>query len=156
MSRPTGTIATKGLELLTFGTPNGEVLDHTTARDVLIPEKATKRPSYWKSSRKLTANPTMSSRVSTSWRISRSAKSLSAMYELSHVLQKEPWFTDKGPNGRIPVLVDHDNGGLGIQEGAAILQYLTRHFDPENKFSFTKDQDLSLCEQWVAWQRYKL
>lgn len=36
-------------------------------------------------------------------------------------IQKEKWFTDKGPNGRIPVLVDHDAGGLGIQEGSAIL-----------------------------------
>ena len=41
---------------------------------------------------------------------------------------------------------------LGIMEGAAILSYLTRHFDPDHKFSFTKDPELSLCEQWVAWQ----
>jgi glutathione S-transferase len=32
--------------------------------------------------------------------------------------QKEPWFTKLGPNGRIPVLVDHDKGGLAIQEGS--------------------------------------
>lgn len=37
-------------------------------------------------------------------------------------------------------------------EGQAILQYVTRHFDPEHKFSFTKDPELSLCEQWIAWQ----
>ena len=37
-------------------------------------------------------------------------------------------------------------------EGQAILQYVTRHFDPDHKFSFTKDPELSLCEQWVAWQ----
>lgn len=67
-------------------------------------------------------------------------------------IQKEPWFTEKGPNGRIPVLVDHDRGGLGIMEGAAILFYLARHFDPEHKFSFASDPDLSLCEQWVTWQ----
>lgn len=40
----------------------------------------------------------------------------------------------------------------GIMEGSAILSYLTRHFDPEHKFSFTKDPELSKCEQWVAWQ----
>ena len=50
------------------------------------------------------------------------------------------------------MLVDHDNGGLGIQEGSAILSYVTRHFDPDHKFSFTTDPELSLCEQWVAWQ----
>ena len=37
-------------------------------------------------------------------------------------------------------------------EGQAILSYLTRHFDPEHKLSFAKDPELSLCEQWVAWQ----
>lgn len=67
-------------------------------------------------------------------------------------IQKEQWFTDKGPNGRIPVLIDHDKDGLGIMEGAAILTYLTRHFDPEFKFSFKNDPELSLVEQWVAWQ----
>jgi glutathione S-transferase len=67
-------------------------------------------------------------------------------------IQKEPWFTEKGPNGRIPVLVDHDANGLGIQEGAAILSYVTRHFDPEHKFSFTSDPELSLSEQWISWQ----
>lgn len=29
-------------------------------------------------------------------------------------IQKEPWFTKYGPNGRIPVLIDHDNGDLGM------------------------------------------
>ncbi|KAK3053717.1 hypothetical protein LTS18_012100 [Coniosporium uncinatum] len=67
-------------------------------------------------------------------------------------IQKEKWFTDLGPNGRIPVIVDHDKDGLAIMEGAAILSYLTRHYDPEHKFSFTEDPDLSKCEQWVAWQ----
>jgi glutathione S-transferase len=37
-------------------------------------------------------------------------------------------------------------------EGAAILSYITRHHDPEHKLSFTSDPELSLCEQWVAWQ----
>lgn len=67
-------------------------------------------------------------------------------------IQKEPWFTKLGPNGRIPVLVDHDEGDLAIMEGAAILSYLTRHYDPEHKFTFTKDPELSKIEQWVAWQ----
>lgn len=67
-------------------------------------------------------------------------------------IQKEKWFTDLGPNGRIPVLVDHDNGKLPIMEGAAILTYLTRNYDRDHKFSFVKDPELSECEQWVAWQ----
>jgi len=36
-------------------------------------------------------------------------------------IQKEPWFTKLGPNGRIPVIVDHDRGGFPVQEGAGML-----------------------------------
>ncbi|KAF2200763.1 glutathione S-transferase II [Delitschia confertaspora ATCC 74209] len=67
-------------------------------------------------------------------------------------IQKEPWFTKLGPNGRIPVIVDHDKGGFAVQEGLAILSYLTRHYDPEHKFSFSEPLDISRCEQWMAWQ----
>ncbi|KAF2492762.1 glutathione S-transferase II [Lophium mytilinum] len=67
-------------------------------------------------------------------------------------IQKEPWFTKLGPNGRIPVIVDHDQGGFAVMEGAAILAYLTRHYDPEHKFSFTDPLDISRAEQWIAWQ----
>lgn len=35
---------------------------------------------------------------------------------------------------------------------AAILVYLTRHYDPDHKFSFTDPLDVSRCEQWMAWQ----
>ncbi|KAL1310547.1 hypothetical protein AAFC00_000827 [Neodothiora populina] len=118
MSRPTGLIANKGLELLTAGTPNGH------KATILLEE-------------------------------------LKAAYGIDYVfqginimenIQKEPWFTKLGPNGRIPVLVDHDKDGLAIQEGAAILSYLTRNYDPEHKFSFASDPELSKSEQWVAWQ----
>lgn len=34
----------------------------------------------------------------------------------------------------------------------AILTYLTRHYDPEHKFSFTDPLDISRAEQWIAWQ----
>nr|POF06917.1 disulfide-bond oxidoreductase yfcg [Quercus suber] len=119
MSKPTGLIASKGLELLTWGTPNG----HKASIILEELKEAYGKPDY-----------------------------VFQGINISENIQKEPWFTEKGPNGRIPVLVDHDNGALGIQEGSAILAYLTRHFDPEHKFSFTKDPELSLCEQWVSWQ----
>lgn len=67
--------------------------------------------------------------------------------------QKEPWFTALNPNGRIPVIVDHDRNGIAIFEGNAILSYLTRHYDPENKFSFAiDDDDYSIAECWIGWQ----
>ncbi|KAF3061021.1 Disulfide-bond oxidoreductase YfcG [Daldinia childiae] len=67
--------------------------------------------------------------------------------------QKQPWFTAINPNGKIPAIVDHDRGGFAVFEGLAILNYLTRHYDPEHKFSFPVDSDdYSVCEQWMAWQ----
>ncbi|TIA45999.1 glutathione S-transferase [Aureobasidium pullulans] len=35
---------------------------------------------------------------------------------------------------------------------AAILAYLARHYDTENRFSFKEDPQLSHQEQWIAWQ----
>ncbi|KAI7286992.1 glutathione S-transferase [Hortaea werneckii] len=119
MSRPSGLIANKGLELLTFGTPNG----HKASIILEELKEAYGKPDYVFQSIPIMEN-----------------------------IQKEKWFTDLCPNGRIPVLVDHDNGKLPIMEGAAILSYLTRKYDPEHKLSFTDDPELSECEQWVAWQ----
>lgn len=78
--RPNGTIATKGLELLTFGTPNG----HKASIVLEELKEAYGKPDYvWQS------------------------------INIGQNIQKEPWFTKYGPNGRIPVLIDHDNGDLG-------------------------------------------
>jgi glutathione S-transferase len=81
--RPTGLKANKGIELLTFGTPNGwkasillEELKETYGKDFT-----------WQS------------------------------INISQNIQKEEWFTKLGPNGRIPVIVDHDQGGFAVQEG---------------------------------------
>jgi glutathione S-transferase len=67
-------------------------------------------------------------------------------------IQKEPWFTKYCPNGRIPVIIDHDRKDFAVFEGSAILSYLTRHYDPEHKISFEDPDDISLAEQWMAWQ----
>jgi len=85
MSRPTGLIANKGLELLTFGTPNGH------KASIILEEL---KEAYGGSDYVF--------------------QSINIMENI----QKEEWFTKLGPNGRIPVLVDHDKGGLGIMEGA--------------------------------------
>ncbi|KAH9881026.1 hypothetical protein J1614_001519 [Plenodomus biglobosus] len=116
--RPTGLKANKGIELLTFGTPNG------WKASILLEEL---KEAYGKDYTFQSIN-------------------------ISQNIQKEPWFTKLGPNGRIPVIVDHDQGGFAVQEGAAILAYLTRHYDPEHKFSFTDPLDVSRAEQWIAWQ----
>lgn len=73
--------------------------------------------------------------------------------DISKNIQKEPWFIAVNPNGRIPALVDHDNGGLNVFEGNAILSYLTRRYDTENRFSFAvDDDDYTHAEAWIGWQ----
>ncbi|KUJ20534.1 glutathione S-transferase [Mollisia scopiformis] len=116
--RPTGLIGKIGIELLTFGTPNGH-----KASIILEELKAAYGKEYIYQSINIMEN-----------------------------IQKEPWFTKFSPNGRIPAIVDHDRNDFSVFEGAAILAYLTRHYDPEHKFSFEDPDDLSRCEQWVAWQ----
>ncbi|KAH8699455.1 glutathione S-transferase II [Phaeosphaeriaceae sp. PMI808] len=116
--RPSGLIAKKGIELLTFGTPNG-----WKASIILEELKEAYGMEY-------------------TWQA----------INISQNIQKEAWFTKLGPNGRIPVIVDHDQGDFAVQEGLAILAYLTRHYDPEHKFSFSDPLDISRAEQWMAWQ----
>ncbi|KAH7115817.1 glutathione S-transferase II [Dendryphion nanum] len=116
--RPTGLKATKGIELLTWGTPNG-----VKASIILEELKEAYGLEY-------------------TWQ----------PINIGQNIQKEEWFTKLGPNGRIPVIVDHDKGGFAVQEGSAILSYLTRHYDPDHKLSFSDPLDVSRAEQWMAWQ----
>jgi glutathione S-transferase len=118
--RPTGLIATSGIELLTFGTPNGH-----KASIILEEIKAAYNKPYTFQS-----------------------------IDISKNIQKEEWYTKICPNGRIPAIVDHDRNDFAVFEGAAILAYLVRHYDPEKKFGFAieDEDDYSRCEQWVAWQ----
>jgi glutathione S-transferase len=116
--RPTGLIAKSGIELLTFGTPNGH------KASILLEEL---KEAYGKD---------------------YVFQSINIMQNI----QKEPWFTKHSPNGRIPAIVDHDRNDFAVFEGLAILSYLTRHYDPEHKFSFEDADDVSRAEQWMAWQ----
>ena len=82
--RPTGLIAKSGIELLTFGTPNGHKVS------IMLEEL---KEAYGK-------NYTFQS------------------INIGQNIQKEPWYTKLCPNGRIPVIVDHDRGGFAVMEGA--------------------------------------
>lgn len=44
--------------------------------------------------------------------------------DLSQRRHKEEWFLKINPNGRIPAIVDHDEGDLAVFESGAILMYL--------------------------------
>jgi glutathione S-transferase len=63
------------------------------------------------------------------YKASITLEELELPYDL-HVLdlgagrQKEPWFLAINPNGRIPAIVDRDNGDFAVFESGAIMLYL--------------------------------
>lgn len=60
--------------------------------------------------------------------------------------QKEPWFLDINPNGRIPAITDKLPGGQQIRvfESGAILEYLVDRYDKDHKVSYPRDT----AEHW--------
>ena len=67
--------------------------------------------------------------------------------------QKQDWYLQINPNGRIPAIVDHDNDDFAVFESGAILVYLaekTRQFLPPNTLDDQKDR--SLVIQWLMFQ----
>jgi len=44
--------------------------------------------------------------------------------QIGKMEQKQDWFLELNPNGRIPVIIDHDNDDLVVFESGAILFYL--------------------------------
>ncbi|KAJ1299659.1 hypothetical protein OPQ81_009111 [Rhizoctonia solani] len=66
--------------------------------------------------------------------------------------QKEEWFLKINPNGRIPALVDPMRGNFAVFESAAILLYLSQHYDKDKKFSYdpvTEPDSYSEQLQWI-------
>ncbi|HYD50703.1 MAG TPA: glutathione S-transferase N-terminal domain-containing protein, partial [Terriglobales bacterium] len=63
------------------------------------------------------------------WKVSIALEELQLPYEV-HVInllagdQKKPEYTQLNPNGRIPTIVDRDNGDFAVFESGAILIYL--------------------------------
>src|ERR1700761_7286870 len=93
-------------------------------------------------------------------KISMALEELGLPYEVEHVKistlrQKEPWFLEINPNGRIPAILDtfEDGKQIRIFEGGSILQYLTERYDPEQKLSFPKgSREYFECNNWLFFQ----
>ncbi|KAK0651724.1 glutathione S-transferase [Cercophora newfieldiana] len=69
--------------------------------------------------------------------------------------QKEPWFLEINPNGRIPAITDTFTDGKPIRvfESGAILQYLVERYDTEGKFSYPKGgREYWEVQSWLFWQ----
>ena len=72
-----------------------------------------------------------------------------APLSLSKLEQKEEWFLKINPNGRIPAIVDHDNGDFAVFESGAILIYLA---EKTGKFLPTEPKARSRVLQWLMFQ----
>jgi GST-like protein len=69
--------------------------------------------------------------------------------ELKTGAQKAPWFTSINPNGRIPAIVDRDEGDFAVFESGAILMYLA---EKSGLLLPTEKRARSLVLQWLMWQ----
>ncbi|KAE9367089.1 glutathione S-transferase [Stipitochalara longipes BDJ] len=66
-------------------------------------------------------------------------------------VKKAP-FTDLNPNGRTPVLIDHNNDDFVLWESTAIIQYLVDKYDTEGRLTYTVGPEKYLLNQWLMFQ----
>lgn len=88
------------------------------------------------------------------WKASITLEELGIQYSVRHIemdkmQQKEPWFLKLNPNGRIPTIVDHGNGGFAVFESGAIMIYLA---EQAGALLPTDARARSLVIQWLMFQ----
>ncbi|GAA5833891.1 hypothetical protein JCM3766R1_002460 [Sporobolomyces carnicolor] len=66
--------------------------------------------------------------------------------------QKEPWFLEINPNGRIPAVIDRSNNNLAVWETGSILRYLAEQYDKEHKLHFDSVEEETELYNWVFFQ----
>ncbi|OAL22682.1 hypothetical protein AYO20_11170 [Fonsecaea nubica] len=95
-------------------------------------------------------------------KISIALEELGLPYRTEHIdistnRQKEPWFLEINPNGRIPALTDtfrRDGQRIRLFEAGGILQYLVDEYDAEaHKISFPRGtREYYEMVNWTFWQ----
>ena len=88
------------------------------------------------------------------WKASVALEELALPYEVRPIdlganQQKAEWYLALNPNGRIPTIVDHDNGDLVVFESGAILIYLA---EKTGRLMPTDAAGRSRVIQWVMFQ----
>jgi glutathione S-transferase len=88
------------------------------------------------------------------WKASITLEELDLPYEM-HVLnlgegeQRRPWFLAINPNGRIPAIVDRDEGDFAIFESGAIMMWLA---EKTGRLLPTDAKGRSRVVQWLMFQ----
>jgi GST-like protein len=88
------------------------------------------------------------------WKASVTLEELALPYKVRRIdfdkrEQKEPWYLKINPNGRIPAIVDHDNGGFAVFESGALMIYLA---EKAGRLLPTDVKGRSLVIQWLMFQ----
>jgi len=88
------------------------------------------------------------------WKASIALEELEIPYEVHAVNllvgeQKEPWFLEINPNGRIPAIVDREADGFAVFESGAILIYLA---EKAGRLLPTDAKGRSRVIQWLMFQ----
>lgn len=96
----------------------------------------------------------LTSRTPNGYKISIALEEMKLPYSVTPIslkdkVQKETWFLALNPNGRIPVIIDHDADDFAVFESGAILVYLAE------KTGLLMPADVkgrSLVMQWLMFQ----
>lgn len=88
------------------------------------------------------------------WKASITLEELGLEYKVHHIHmdqkeQKEDWYLKLNPNGRIPTIVDHDNGDFAVFESGAIMIYLA---EKTGQLMPSDVNGRSLVIQWLMFQ----
>jgi len=88
------------------------------------------------------------------WKVSIALEELGLPYSVRQISlgkleQKEEWFLKINPNGRIPAIIDHDNGDFAVFESGAILVYLA---EKTGKLLPAEPKARSRVLQWLMFQ----
>jgi GST-like protein len=88
------------------------------------------------------------------WKVSVALEELGLPYtvrpiSLGQLEQKQPWFLDINPNGRIPAIIDHENDDFAVFESGAILIYLA---EKTGKLLPGEPKARSRVLQWLMFQ----
>jgi GST-like protein len=108
----------------------------------------------WTTTKERNVIELLTSATPNGWKISIALEEMELPYTFRHINlsaqeQKQDWYVKLNPNGRIPTIIDHDNGDFVVFESGAILMYLA---EKTGKFMPTDLKGRSLVVQWLMFQ----